>query len=460
MVTMPTGDANPGSTTTVQTDYAGTVITVTDQAGKKRRQITDALGRVVRLHEPDANGNLGAVGAPAQETAYEYDALDNLIHIAQGAQHRYFKYDSLGRLTHERQVEQDTPFTTQDSLAGNNLWSRKLVYNSNGLVTDAYDARQINTHLGYDGLNRIWHITYSNGTPAVDYTYDQARTGFFNQGRLTTVTTAAVGQTPSTTQEFDYDRLGRVGVQRQKIGPVTYALVYGYNPGGLLLSERYPSGRSVNYGYDEGGRLATVTDSAGVPYANGFTYAPHGGLSSETFGNAAVHSLSYNSRLQASQVKLKQNATGAELQRSDYFYGQATQSNGSIDVSKNNGQIGRVDSFISGTKQWDERFTYDSLGRLSQAAEYLGGDNAQLTWQAHYDYDRYGNRYQYQQNVNLGFTTVLTSDVDTNRNRFISTGATPTTYDPAGNILTDTKFRALSYAYDANNRQHPPPEPA
>jgi RHS repeat-associated protein len=452
IVTMPTGDANPGSTTTVQIDYAGTVTTVTDQAGKQRRQITDGLGRVVRLHEPDANGSLGPVGAPAQETTYEYDALDNLIHISQVAQPRYFKYDSLSRLTHERQVEQDSPFTTPDSVAGNNQWSRKLIYNSNGLVTDAYDARQINTHIGYDGLNRVLQITYSNGTPAVNYTYDQARTGFFNQGRLTTITTAAVGQTPSTTQEFDYERLSRVAAQRQKIGAASYALTYDYNYAGLLLSERYPSGRRANYGYDEGGRLATVTDSAGVPYANGFTYAPHGGLSSETLGNAAVHSLSYNSRLQASQVKLKQNATGAELQRFDYSYGQTTQSTGAVDVTKNNGQIGRVDSFISGAKQWDQRFTCDSLARLSQAAEY-SGDNAQLTWQAHYDYDRYGNRYQYQQNVNLGFTTVLTSDVDTNRNRFISTGTTPTTYDAAGNMLTDTKFRALSYVYDANNRQ-------
>jgi RHS repeat-associated protein len=96
--------------------------------------------------------------------------------------------------------------------------------------------------------------------------------------------------------------------------------------------------------------------------------------------------------------------------------------------------------------------TYDSLGRLSQAAEYRG-DNNQLTWQAHYDYDRYGNRQQYQQNINVAFTPVLPADVDTNRNRFISTGPTPTTYDPAGNILSDAKFRFLSYGYDANNRQ-------
>ncbi|MGH9958103.1 MAG: RHS repeat-associated core domain-containing protein, partial [Pyrinomonadaceae bacterium] len=165
-----------------------------------------------------------------------------------------------------------------------------------------------------------------------------------------------------------------------------------------------------------------------------------------------MHTLDYNSRLQTKQIKLKQNATGPELQRFDYAYGLTTQSTGVVDVTKNNGQIGRVDGLTDGTKQWDQRFTYDSLGRLSQAAEYRG-DNSQLTWQTHYDYDRYGNRFQDQQNIGVAFTPVLTADVDASRNRFISTGPAPTTYDPAGNILSDAKFRGLSYIYDANNRQ-------
>jgi RHS repeat-associated protein len=38
-------------------------------------------------------------------------------------------------------------------------------------------------------------------------------------------------------------------------------------------------------------------------------------------------------------------------------------------------------------------------------------------------------------------------------NRFITTGSTPTTYDAAGNITQDTKFRNASYAYYANGRQ-------
>ena len=75
--------------TTVSTEFSNidttpagfnkTFVTVTDQAGKKRRQVADALGRIVRVDEPDTNGSLGAVDAslPLQQTVYEYDANDN-----------------------------------------------------------------------------------------------------------------------------------------------------------------------------------------------------------------------------------------------------------------------------------------------------------------------------------------------------------------------------------------------
>jgi RHS repeat-associated protein len=457
-VTMPSGDAQSPTTATVAMSYAGIFTTLTDQAGKQRRQKTDALGRVIRLDEPDANGNLGTTDLPAQATSYEFDALDNLIHINQGAQDRYFKFDSLSRLIFERQVEQDAPHYAADSLTGNNYWSRKIVYNSQSLVQDAYDARQINTHFAYDGLNRVSQITYSDSTPAAFYWYDSqtlpAGAPVYNHGyaagRLIAMT---YGGIPATTGNyFGYDQMGRVNVQRQVTGSNTYSLSYSYNVGGLLSSETYPSNRVMNYSFDEGGRLSGVTDSLGATYDNGFQYAPQGGLSSETFGNGAVHSLAYNNALQASQIKLQQSANGAELQRFNYAYGKVDQSNGSVDTTKNNGQIGRIDGSINGVKQWDQRMIYDSLGRLSTAAEYRG-DNSAQAWATHYDYDRYGNRFQYQSNSNVAYTPVQPGDIDATRNRFINSGSTATTYDPAGNILTDAKFRSMNYQYDANGRQ-------
>ncbi len=163
---------------------------------------------------------------------------------------------------------------------------------------------------------------------------------------------------------------------------------------------------------------------------------------SETFGNGAVHSLAYNNALQPKQVKL--TLGGTEQQRYDYLYGKVDQAGGSVDTTKNNGQIGRIDGYINAAKQWDQRFTYDSLGRLSQSAEYQG--NGSQTYQAHYDYDRYGNRFQYQQNLNLTYTPVQLGDVTATNNRFISTGQYPVSYDAARNITPDTKVRQYELA--------------
>ncbi len=462
-VTMPRGDEDTGHTltTNVQMSFDGVFTTVTDQAGKVRRQKVDALGRVIRLDEPTSSG-LGASSAPNQATNYYYDALDNLVRITQGSQDRYFKFDSLSRLIRERQVEQNTnsTYNLSDSLTGNSSWTRRIDYNSSGLVTDAYDARGVHTQFIYDGLNRVTQINYSDSTPPAFYYYDSQTlpTGAPSYphsnttGRLLAMTYGS--STATTGNYFAYDVMGRVVTQKQVTGSNTYALSYAYNLAGLLTGETYPSGRALSYAYDDGARLSSVSDGT-TTFANTFSYAPQGGLKSEAWGNGAVHSMDYNRRLQASEVKLKQSSTGSELQRYNYSYGQVTQSSGSVDTSKNNGQIGRIDGYINGaaTKEWDQRFVYDELGRLSTAAEYQQGAGITPTWQTQYSFDRYGNRFQSGSgNSGIGYTSVSSGDIDASTNRFINSGSTPTTYDAAGNILTDTKFRGMNYGYDANGR--------
>lgn len=347
-----------------QASYAGNVTTLTDQAGRQRRRISDALGRLERLDEPDGNGSLGTVSSPAQATSYTYNALNNLVRITQGAQNRYFKYDSMGRLTHERQPEQSAPHYASDTLTGNDYWSRRVVYNGQSLVTNSFDARNIEAAFAYDGLNRVTEVTYSDGTPAVTYTYDQRTNSYDNLGRLTEVTTAASGSIPLTVQSYDYDRAGRVIAHRQQIGTTTYTMSYTYNQGSALVSQTYPSGRVIKHHYDEAGRPASITDGAQTPYtyANGFAYAPHGGVEEESFGNGATQERSYNSRLQPTQIRL--SVGGTERQRYDYQYGQVNLSTGVVDTDTNTGQAGRIDGYINGTKQWEQRLGYDSIGRI------------------------------------------------------------------------------------------------
>jgi RHS repeat-associated protein len=469
-VTMPRGDdANPSLTTTVQTTYEGDVITVTDQTGKQRRKISDALGRLVRVDEPNSSGSLGTVSSPNQSTSYIYDALDNLVKITQGSQERFFKYDSLSRLIRERQVEQATnsAYNLTDSLTGNSSWTKKVEYNSHGLITNTYDARGVQAAYSYDGLNRLTLIDYSDSTPDARYYYDSqtlptgapSYTHGYANGRVIAMT---YGSSSSITGNyFGYDNMGRINVQKQVTGANTYTLSYTYNLAGQLASETYPTGRVLTHSYDNAGRLSQISDGT-TTFTSGLSYAANGAMLSETWGNGAVRSVAYNSALQVSQIKLKQSSSGSELQRYDYLYGQVTQSNGSVDKSKNNGQIGRIDGVIngSGTKEWEQRFSYDELGRLSRAAEFQQGTGSTPSWQQEFTYDRYGNRLQSgANNFSVPFTPVVSTDITASSNRFISTGATPITYDAAGNITQDKKFRldpqadGMNYTYDANGRQ-------
>jgi hypothetical protein len=119
--------------------------------------------------------------------------------------------------------------------------------------------------------------------------------------------------------------------------------------------------------------------------------------------------------------------------------------------------VGRIDGTINGssTKEWEQRCSCDELGRLSLAAEYQQGTGATPSWKQEFTHDRYGNRFQSDTTNNFGvpFTTVVSGDINANTNRFISTGSTPISYDAAGNITQDAKFRFLNYSYDATGRQ-------
>lgn len=391
------------------------------------------------------------MSSPNQATNYEYDLLDNLVHITQGSQDRYFKYDSLSRLIREKQVEQSTnsSYYLSDAWNPGGTWTRKIEYNSSGLITYAYDARGVQTSYSYDDLHRVTQVSYSDSTPTAHYYYDSqtlpsgapSYTQSNTSGRLLAMTYGS----GTTGNYFAYDAMGRVVTQKQVTGSATYGLTYTYNYAGLLTSETYPSTRALTYSYDEGGRLSSLSDGTNT-LAQSFTYAPHGGLTSETWGNSAVHTMTYNRRLQASQVKLALSST--VQQQYDYSYGTFNTSSGAVDTSKNNGQIGKIDATIGTTAKWNQGFSYDELGRLANVIEHAGSDMTTINYAQSYTYDRYGNRAQ-DANTTLGLPAVALTDYSASTNRF---GSSLATYDSSGNITQDTKFRDMSFTYDANGR--------
>lgn len=466
-VVLQDGNSNTNANV-VQYDYSisGDVLTVTDQANKQHRSVLDAQGRLTEIHEPDAAGSLGVLLNPAQKTTYVYDALNNVVKITQGitpnnangGQTRCFKYDSMGRLIFEKHVEKDAPHTTAaDVLTGTTAWSKKIAYNAQGLVEDVWDARNVKTHFVYDTLKRTKEVTFTDAgnatfSPRVTYNYDQPVSSYYNAGRLTEVVTDALGAAPMTKHKYNYNFMGYVTNHVQTIGAVNYTMGYQYDRAGRMTQETYPNGRQVTYDYFAGSGLRGISDLYGAQsrtYVSNINYTAHGALSQETLGGIATRTLSYNDRLQLSGINLVQNST--QILNLTYQYGEADQATGAVNTNKNNDQIALIEGFIGGARRWQQRFNYDTLGRLSQAGEYRG-DTLAAVWRAQYGYDLYGNRYQTQssqpQNLNMSFVPVADPDIDKTRNRF----AANVGYDAEGNVTTDNKFLLRTFSYDANNR--------
>ena len=398
------------------TSYSGNIVTVTDQAGKPRKSVTDGLGHLKEVYEDPAGLNY--------LTSYSYDALDSLTTVAQGAQTRTFVYDSLKRLTSASNPESGTVTYS---------------YDNNGNLTSKFDARSITTTLAYDALNRITSKSYNDNpqTPRVDYYYDNAATPFgaprFTRGAATGQLVAVTYSGGSSGTYRGYDEMGRVALQYQQTDSVNYQVDANYNRASGLASETYPSvpgaadRRTVTYTPDAAGRLASLSSNA-TTYAaaaslSGVLYKPHGGLETETLGNNLIHQQVYNSRLQTTAINLGTSGSPTSVLNLTYDYG-TTDNNGNLKSHAN----------TIGTLAITEAFTYDSLNRLLSAAETSTGGTG---WTETNHYDQYGNR-----SIDLGGGTYsLTFTAANNR-------ITSKSYDSVGNLTVDG---TAIYAYDAEN---------
>jgi RHS repeat-associated protein len=407
----------------VTTAYSGNAVTVTDQAGKVRRSLTDALGRLARVDEPDTSNNLGAVSSPVQPTNYTYDVLDDLTVVSQGAQTRTFVYDSLKRLTSATNPESGTV---------------SYGYDANSNLTSKVDARSITTTLAYDALNRVTSKSYNDTpqTPAISYFYDaQTLPGGapsfsrgFSTGRLVAITYGG-GSSEGTYR--GYGQMGRVVTQYQRTDSINYLVEATYYANSSLHTETYPAvpgagdRRSVTYTNDASGRLASLSSSATsyAPAASvaSIAYAAHNALKTETYGNGLVHAVDYNNRLQATQIKLGTSGNPTSMVSLGYTYGSTS----------NNGNV-LTHTYSGGGLSYTQTFGYDSLNRLTTSSE------SGSSWSQTNGFDRYGNRW-----IDLGGGS-QSLYFNTSNNRI--TGAS---YDSTGNLLNDGSH---SYTYDAENK--------
>lgn len=435
--------------TTVTTSYSGNAVTVTDQAGKTGRSVTNALGQLTRIDEATGNNDLGPVGSPNQATHYTYDTLGNMVRVQQGSQYRYFKYDSLGRLTRVRQPEQETNSaldTTGDPY--NNQWTAGSTYDSNGNVLTTIDAENTTiTNNNYDALNRPESRTYSDGTPTVTFTYDDAAVDY-SKGKLTKVHNSV-----SISQTTEFDILGRPKIYQQITDGQIYQSEYQYNFSGALELEKYPiTGRTVKYEFDLNGDLSKISGKKNTAtttektYADGFAYTSTKAIQKIHLGNGLLEAAKFNSRLQITELGLGVAATNLNKWKVNYDYGEIDDSN-TYHQARNTGNIAKQTiSFDGLAAPFIQSYKYDALNRLKEAKETSSG---QQTWQQTFGYDRYGNRTSFSQQG--GPPPVALPTINPGNNRFaVNQGYA---YDKNGNVKTDPAAGGRTFTFNGDNKQ-------
>ena len=382
--------------------------TVTDQAGNVRTQCADGAGRLAAVVDPG-----GGV------TSYTYDAQDNVKTVSQGSQTRTFTY-VLGRRT--QAVNPESPAVNYN-------------YDGNGNLTCRSDAAHTVT-LMYDALNRPTGKCYSTTScaaqtpptctastpPNVSYTYD---TDF--AGALSSVSYGV------NTTSYTHDNLGRVSASTQTTGAQSYTFSnYSYTLTDQLTSITYPSGRVINYTVNNADQVTAVqAQGAASPYASGITYSTAGDIASMTFGNGVIETRTFNDQFETIGVQAGSNLT------LNYYYcndNGATLSAAGAAVPCATGNTGSPWSqllTVPGQSNAVQEYRHDALNRMYLAGERTGtaGFNpacpdSNSVWCQQYSFDGMGNR------------SVVSSTP--------SAPATPVSFDPATNRITDSGF-----GYDA-----------
>jgi RHS repeat-associated protein len=446
-VTTITTSDTAAVTTVVTTTYSGNTSTVTDQAGKKRRSVTDGLGRLIGVDEPDSSGNLDNSASPpqpVQPTSYGYDALGNLIQVNQGSQQRLFTYDSLSRLKTAKNPE-------QVNSSGQMVETTYGYDNASNLLSKSGPNSGSSVSFTYDGLNRVKTKTLSSGG-IWDYTYDTA-TISNAKGRLVSV--VLDGGTDGYYHD-GYDAMGRVTASRQVTtagSSNTYTMSYEYDLAGHMTRQVYPSGKAFITEYDSAGRIAGVKKEAANYYAgasptdaNRIQYSAHGAVSAMKFGNQKWEHTLFNSRLQPTEIGLGTSRTDSSLLKIEYKYGVLV--NNTLDTTQNNGNV-QSQIITAPGLLLTQTYTYDKLNRLNDAIE-SGGANE---WSQTYSYDRFGNRAVAGTVLDAARTPLSLTAFDTATNRIKPSVMSGFGYDTSGNVTSDPFTPPNGIVYDAENHQ-------
>ncbi|MEQ1901898.1 MAG: RHS repeat-associated core domain-containing protein, partial [Devosia sp.] len=294
---------------------------------------TDPLSRITRT-TTDINGNpiarTGYLGATAVTTLFSYDPLGQLTAATDPNGNLWsYAYDSLGRRTG----------STDPDLG---VWT--YAYDNGGRLTSQTDAKGQVTAFTYDRLGRMLTKTSAEGLAieeVVTNTYDEARSGFYNVGQLTTAANANAILT------YDFDLGGRKVKDTATVDTITHTTTTAYDAGGRVTSRTYPGSVSSGaFSYNAAGQQTALASSVSAT-----TYDAAGRVLTITYANGVVTTYTYSA--QRGWVNTISTVKGATTITS---------------LTYTHDTAGRITA-VSGSRADDGwTYGYDSLDRLLSAA--------------------------------------------------------------------------------------------
>jgi RHS repeat-associated protein len=456
------------------TTYSGSTSTIIDPAGKTRILGYDALGHLSAVTEDP-----GAAPHLNYSTTYTYNALDDLLTVTQGSQTRTFAYDSLSRLTSATNPESGTAnytYSVPGTVCSGDPSSVCTRTDARGITT-YYDQHPNGSPCPYDALNRLVCKSYSDGTPAAQFFYDESSATLGSwasgslahpNGRLTHTITVNSSGTILTGTAQDYDQMGRVADFYQYFptgcgnNPVCSSN-YHYEYTGEVNQWTHPAGYTLTNTISPARRITEISSSLNdathpPALAQSITYTAWGALSTLVNGapgggTGAQETYQYNNRLQPVMIELGTtgNHTADYCLVYNYYSGAwnplscTTPSQGTT----NNGNVMGYwyqDYVNPSSFSHKASYTYDGVNRLSTAtAKTLAGSTI---WSQTYSYDQWGNGSC----SGTGLCPSLTYNSQHN-NRLATIGNYSFSYDAAGNLTYDpSNLSAHTYQWDAEGR--------
>jgi RHS repeat-associated protein len=436
-----------GDGTSVNYAYETTATEVTDENGVKKIINMLAPSRIAAVCEISSNSSMPGSGSPAScnmpisgtgfLTNYAYNLPSHEVTVSQGAQTRVFETDWAGRPTYIQQPESGT--TTYS-----------YAFNGTGLVVtrERPKANQTNssvlttTTTQYDALDRPITVSYSDGTPTKNLTYDTGAgwTNFTQTNLIGRLSMAiAVNSSGAWTggNTFSYDSMGRVSELAECVpsecGNPAYDkhLPYTYDWTGDVLSAGDGNNVTTSYTWSPAAQLLGMTSSqsgSGYPsnLISNVKEGPFGPIS-YTLGNGLNVDRTYDTlgRVNAQWVcngPAAQNCSGGTQLYGFALYTTGDQVHSSCDTIMANCTT----------------YGYDEFDRVKSLTINSGYSGTSFT----YTYDRYGNRWA--QNVVSGSGPAPSFSFNTSNNQINSSGYT---YDAAGNMTSDGMH---TYTYDAD----------